>query len=171
MNDVYKIPPHLDRLLVTKAIDAAVTAARTSPCAKDQRGAAVWHHDYPHRLAAAPNGPPSPFFCDGSPACRAGCGKLAVHAEMRALGRYLRQCGAGNGFGMRGMSVLHIRVVDGIAVPSGPPSCVACSRDMLEAGVASVWLWHETGWCEYPAAEFHALSLAHAKHRLPVIRQ
>lgn len=63
-----------------------------------------------------------------------------------------------------------IRTVDRRQVTSGAPSCISCSRDMLEAGVAVVWLWHDTGWRGYAADEFHALSLQHEKHRLPVIR-
>jgi hypothetical protein len=87
---------------------------------------------------------------------------------MRAVNRYLRTA---TGTEATGMHVLHLRVVDGAAARSGPPSCISCSRDMLDAGVASVWLWHESGWREYPAAGFHALSLVHEKHRLPVIRR
>lgn len=114
-------------------IGQAIIAARRSTCHKDQRGAAVWHAAR-GGLVAASNGPPEPFACDGSDICRAACGKLAVHAEMRAVNRYLRGV---TGFATTGMQVLHIRVVDGKPVTSGPPSCITCSRDMLDAGVSS----------------------------------
>lgn len=148
-----------------EAVAAAIDAARASTCAKDQRGAAFWHHNY-GCLTAASNGPPVPFACDGSEACRSACGKLAVHAEVRAMLGYLRRA---EGLAVRDMQVLHIRVVNGEPVTSGPPSCITCSRDMLEAGISWVWLWRESGWTAYGAAEFHALSLRHEKHRLPVI--
>jgi deoxycytidylate deaminase len=150
-----------------EAIIAAIGAARGSTCAKDQRGAAVWHHNYGHMVAAS-NGPPTPFVCDGSSQCAKACGKLAVHAEERALLAYMR--GAG-GMAVHDMQVLHIRVVGGEPVTSGTPSCITCSRTMLEAGVSWVWLWHDAGWTGYSAADFHAASLAHDKHRLPVMRQ
>lgn len=120
-----------ERSVFHDAIDAAFVAALESRCAKDQRGAAVWHPNHGH-LTAASNGPPDPFSCDASDACRAACGKLAVHAEMRAVNRHLRTA---TGFATTGMHVLHLRVVDGRAVTSGPPSCITCSRDMLDAGV------------------------------------
>ena len=41
-----------------EAIDAAIEAAYEPCCAKDHRGAAVWHHNYGH-LTAASNGPPA----------------------------------------------------------------------------------------------------------------
>jgi hypothetical protein len=52
-----------------------------------------------------------------------------------------------------------------------PPSCITCSRTILEAKAARVWLWHEEGWAMYSADDFHAQSLAHPKHSLPVIRR
>lgn len=151
---------------LAEALDAALAAAFEPGCAKDRRGAAVWHSVFGN-LTAASNGPPRPFACDASEACRAACGKLAAHAEMRAVLTYLRIAA---GRGVRDFTVLHIRIVDGGPAPSGPPSCITCSRDMLEAGARSIWLWHADGWREYQADEFHALSLQHEKHRLPVIR-
>lgn len=67
-----------------QALQHAVEAARTSPCAKSKRGVVVFH-PVTGRWAAASNGPPSPFVCDGSVACRAGCRDVAVHAEARAI--------------------------------------------------------------------------------------
>ncbi len=151
-------------------IDAATKAARRSWCAKDSRGAAVFHNDpgsygsTTSRVVAAPNGPAPPFKCSGSPECRAACGKLAVHAEERALFEWEQRLGP------RGPDVVHIRVHENEPVVSGDPSCITCSRTMLLHGVAAVWLWHEAGWRRYPIVEFHALSLQHEKHRLPVIR-
>lgn len=169
MRSIYQRPSgmseHAHRSFLL-AVDAAIEAARSSPCAKDQRGAAVYHVNYGH-LVALPNAPPAPFVCDRSEACQAACGKLAVHAEMAALLKYLASA---TGFAAQGMDVVHVRTVGGEPVTSGPPSCISCSRDMLAAEVARVWLWHEEGWRSYDAADFHARSLTHEKHRLPVIR-
>jgi len=165
--DVSMVPADHRRGLL-RVIPRVIDEARRSLCAKDRRGAGVWHRNYDH-LSLGNNSPPSPFRCDGSDACKAACGKLAVHAEERALLRYLSA--AGNGLGSTGMDVLHLRVVDGEPVTSGPPSCITCSRTILEAKAARVWLWHEEGWAMYPADDFHVRSLAHPKHGLPVIRR
>lgn len=169
---IYDFPIGTDmteRNRLNEAINAAIAAARQSPCAKDQRGAAVWHPDGAV-MVADHNAPPEPFVCDGSEACKTACGKLAGHAEERALLKFMA-----HGRMAQGAHVLHIRTVEGQPVTSGQPSCITCSRTMLLAGVAKVWLWHGgigwSGWHGYPAAEFHALSLANEKHRLPVIRR
>lgn len=158
-----------DARRMDEAVRAAIAAARKSPCAKDQRGAAVWHRNAALMVAEC-NSPPLPFYCDGSDACRASCGKLAAHAEESALQAFQALGGVA-----KGASVLHVRTVNGQPVTSGPPSCVTCSRTLLVAGVADVWLWHGgeqwSGWHCYEAATFHALSLQHEKHRLPVIRR
>jgi deoxycytidylate deaminase len=167
---VYALPHDLypsESRWLCEGITQAVNAARRSTCSKDQRGAAVWHHTY-GAMVAASNGPPAPCICDGSDACRAACGKVAVHAEERALLRYL-QGGGGGGLACRGMTVLHIRVVNGEPVASGPPSCVTCSRTLLAAGASNIWLWHDEGWKSYAADAFHFASLSHQKHGLPVI--
>lgn len=160
---------HINDQPPNHVVTAAVEAARKSWCAKDTRGAALYHRD-PGRygstsrlVVAAANGPAPPFKCSGSAECRAACGKLAVHAEERALHEWERKVGP------EGPDVVHIRLVENIPAPSGPPSCITCSRTMLLHGVAAVWLWHETGWRRYPIVEFHALSLQHEKHKLPVI--
>lgn len=74
--------------------------------------------------------------------------------------------------------MLHIKLENGVAVPGGPPSCVTCSRTMLMAGAAGIWLWlapehvggTEPSWCWYDAVAFHTLSLLHPRNNLPVIR-
>lgn len=130
-------------------IAAAIAEAMKSPCAKSKRGVVIWRgHDL---LSRGWNAPPDPFICDGSAACRESCNKLAVHAEVDAL----LQCSD-----PEGASMLHVKVVDGRAVTSGGPSCWQCSRVILAAGIAWVWLLHEDGWRRYSAVEFHALTLA-----------
>lgn len=154
----------------TWIIEAATKTARTSWCAKDQRGVAVYKG-----LACftAANGPPPPFKCGGQGACRANCGKVAGHAEEYALWKWVASARRGS------PDMLHIKVdLEGRAVPGGPPSCVTCSRTMLMAGATGIWLWLDaehsgTGapaWRWYDAVEFHTLSLLHPRNNLPVIR-
>jgi deoxycytidylate deaminase len=145
------------------ALDAAVVAARQSPCAKSQRGVVVFTRSH-GVLGSGWNSPPAPFRCDGSPACRAACNKLAVHAEMAAL-HAIRRDGARS----RGdLEMLHVKVTDGVPVPSGGPSCWQCSREVLASGVRWFWLLHEDGLRRYAAEDFHAITLRTAG--LPVIR-
>lgn len=152
-------------------IDEAVKAARKSWCAKDQRGVVVWDG---WGVVSAANGPPAPFKCSGSAECRAACGKIAGHAEERALMEW------GNRPLWRPEArMLHIKLENDLPVPGGPPSCVGCSRSILMRGrIAGIWLWldaeHADGgvpaWRWYPAVEFHTLSLLHPRNNLPVIR-
>jgi len=89
--DVSMVPGDYRRWLL-RVIPQVIDEARRSLCAKDRRGAGVWHHNY-DCLSLGNNSPPEPFRCDGSDACKAACGKLAVHAEERALLRsVLRTC-------------------------------------------------------------------------------
>lgn len=136
-------------------ITAAVEAARQSPCAKSKRGVVIWRHwerfGITTTLATAFNAPPRPFTCTGSTTCRGVCNKVAVHAEERAILRV--------GTNAAGAELLHIKVRDGEPVASGGPSCWQCSRMILEAGIAGVWLLHEKGWRRYLAEEFHRLTL------------
>jgi deoxycytidylate deaminase len=151
-----------DRVRVLEPV--AVRVAMRSPCAKSKRGVLVvsmTERDWPDCLVGSGfNAQSEPFACDGSDACRAACGKLCVHAEAAAL----REAA---GLARRA-HLLHVKAVDGKAVPSGPPSCWQCSREILSAGISTVWLLHESGWTPYPAAEFHRLALEH--EHLPVLR-
>jgi deoxycytidylate deaminase len=139
--------------------DAALKAANSSPCAKSKRGAVVWEPLWGKILGVGHNAPPKPLQCDGSEECRASCGKVCVHAEMSAL---LAAGLPGSGYAL---DVVHLKTVDGLPVPSGPPSCWQCSRNMAVAGVEGVWLLHKDGWRRYEALEFHRLTLRH--HGLP----
>ena len=99
------------------------------------------------------------------------CSKICVHAEQAAL------LDAGIDLHTRRgeCEVAHLKVVDGEPVPSGPPSCVECSKLMLTAGIAAVWLLHESPeggppqWRRYDADDFHRRTLAHLS--LPVTEE
>lgn len=134
---------------------ALARAALAAPCAKDSRAAALVSPGG-LLLTLANNGPPFGFRCTRDAACAATCGRGAVHAEMRAL--------LGVELASRANAdMFHLRVdATGEPQPSRSPRCVDCTKHMLDAGVAALWLWHgrDNGWKRYPMVEAHALSAA-----------
>lgn len=121
------------------AIRAAVEAGRRSPCAKSKRGAAVFRRACStgcceRVLGVGWNAQPVPFSCTGSSACKAACGKLCLHAEARAIRAAWREWTGG-------VELVHAKVVNGLLVPGGGPSCWQCSREVLDVGLAAVWLY------------------------------
>jgi len=152
-----------------EALDRAVAAARKSPCAKSQRGVIVWNRPGlpPPRTRwsffLGWNHPPRGLSCDGSQWCKQWCSKLCVHAEADAIASAMRGCHS-----LEGWDMLHVKIVGGVAAPSGPPSCWQCSRTIVDAGIGRMWLLHESGLRSYSADEFHELTLQTCG--LPVIR-
>jgi deoxycytidylate deaminase len=146
------------------ALIAACKASLKSPC-RSKRGVSIWNRR--GLISTGFNDQPRGFRCDGSPRCKESCSKTAVHAEQSAI--------LSGGQSVQGASLLHVKTVDGAPVVSGPPSCLECSKLILEAGVSAVWLLHATGWTMYWAAEFHRitaiyhhLSLIEVDHRAPL---
>ena len=142
-----------------EALKLARQVGARSPCAKSKRGVVVWT---PHQVVATGfNAPPHGFSCEGSDACRAACGQVCVHAEQAAIL-------AANPGGLDGAEMLHVKVEatagGAWTVPGGGPSCVACSKLILEAGIAGMWLLEEREGkptlVRYTADEFHAATLA-----------
>lgn len=167
------------------AILAAVAAGSLSPCAKSKRGAVVYCPGSGVVLGRGWNGQPSPFSCTGSDECHALCGRLCIHAEVRAIRD--ATAGFGNlGFPAGDVELVHAKVVDGQLAAGGGPSCWQCSREILDVGIAAVWLfeqvlpdrephlgrvaggWERPGetWRRYTAEEFHRATAAH--HNLPL---
>lgn len=138
----------------SNAVLSAVNAAMHSAC-QSKRGAVIFYGDYV--LATGFNSKPE---CDGSERCKATCRLDAVHAEQAAL---LALSWTGPSRNFLGFEMLHVKAVDGNLAPSGPPSCVQCSKLIRFVGIEAMWLFHESGWCRYEADEFHRLSLAGAK--------
>lgn len=145
------------------ALAAAIEIAKVSPCAKSNRGVVIFHRR-DGILASGHNHPPSPFRCDGSGDCREFCNQLCVHAELAAL-HDLRFNLVSR---VRDLEMLHVKVINGVAVPSGPPSCWQCSREILAARVCTMWLLHDEGLRSYSSEEFHEKTLRHCK--LPIAR-
>ncbi len=138
-------------------ISIACRFAVTSPCAKSKRGAALFNARTLRAISAGCNGPAGDRSCDGSEACRASCSRRCAHAEQRAL-RYAYAVSDDRG----DLELVHVKVVDGRLVAGGPPSCWQCSREVLEARIAAVWLYQDAGggqfWRRWEAAEFDAAS-------------
>lgn len=132
-------------------VEAAIEAAKMSPCCKTKRGAAIyapeWADAYMHGsepagvtvTAVGFNAPPLTFKCDGSYRCQSACGKICIHAEDRAL----RTHGALDVAVQ--LEMVHVKIVDGKLVAGGPPSCVLCSKVVADAGVG-MWLFEATSW-------------------------
>lgn len=145
------------------ALRAAVSAGNLSPCAKSKRGVVIFH---PEKgiISAGKNHPPAGYRCDGSDACRKNCPQLCIHAEMDALRWVTPQAKA--------LQLLHVKVMDGQPVPTGSPSCIGCSKHILESPIQTVWLLEHRGagaeLRSYDTARFHELSLQY--RGLPVIR-
>lgn len=121
------------------AIAEAVAAARLSPCAKSKRGVSFFSRRTGVTFRGDFNGPPEGFSCSGSDTCKAHCRKVAVHAEERAIMGILGEMAHLGEW----PDLVHVKVVNGELVPSGPPSCLQCSRLVAEVGVG-VWLYEGT---------------------------
>ncbi len=148
-------------LWLAQVAEVAVLAARQGPCAKSKRGV-VLVSAYPLIGEARGliqnsgffNGPPAPFVCSGTAECAKACGQISVHAEARAVD-WLRDC-------RRRAALVHVKIDSEIVdldkktlVAGGPPSCVTCSRAMLESGaVTDVFLYQANrSWNERPCLE------------------
>jgi deoxycytidylate deaminase len=142
---------------------AAVEEAMRSPCAKSKRGVVVFTRRSIVRYGH--NHPPLGMACDGSAACREHCNKLCVHAEEAALADLASM----NPLPVGPIDMLHVKAMDGVAVPSGPPSCWQCSRKILDSGlIDTMWLLHAGGLQAYAPSVFHEMTLRECG--LPIIR-
>jgi deoxycytidylate deaminase len=147
------LPPHV--------VEYAVTRGARSPCGKSKRGAVVFDPYNGEIISGGSNRLPDGVCAAALPvvneaaaeACRRSCGTRCVHAEAKAILRTYPHDRAG-----RQLEIVHVKVVDGAAVASGPPSCVPCAALILEARIEAAWLLHEYGWIRYMAADFYRLS-------------
>ena len=144
-------------MTVEDAAYFAIRAALESPC-QSKRGAVIWGKN--GVISIGRNHQPQPFPCDGSDICKENCGRTAIHAEQSAILKAAPDV-------IVGAHMLHVKVVDGKLVASGLPSCMECSKLILESGIAYMWLYHESGWKWYTASEFHRASCEHNLISLP----
>ena len=149
----------------------ALEAASESTC-RSQRGAVAFTgNDLDGRELVAVGFNQKPGgTCDGSERCKATCRREAVHAEQALLASGVDLAAGGV------VEVLHVKRAGGRLAVSGGPDCLECSKLLLFAGVAAVWLYHgeleitervdpnippagSRGWRRYPIEEFHRLSI------------
>ena len=149
-----------------EAIQTATEAALKSVCQKSKRGAVIFMDPTPYStesrnpllIASGFNQLPI-GNCSGSPECRKFCGRRCVHAEQDAI---IEAMAVTDG-SMRFCILLHIKVVDGVAVPGGGPSCLECSKLILHSGIMGVWLWENKPagpeWVYRTAEQFNRATL------------
>lgn len=158
-------------------IEHARVTAMLSPCAKSQRGAVIFDPMgfelpdlYRGIVAAGENRQPRPMVCYGSEACRSACSKLCIHAEQHAL-LNLPTWKLAPGVLPR-LEMVHVKVVNSVVLPGGPPSCWQCSKLVLFSGIAAMWLYEGTEvdrtfglaqWRRYTALAFHQTTLINSK--------
>lgn len=142
-------------------IEAARLAAIESPCAKSKRGVALFNREDADRwersrslpsdrqsiVARGFNGPPARFACKESMVCRGSCADICMHAEQRAI---IAALGCDD---VADLELVHVKIVDGAVVAGGGPSCLQCSKLVVEVGLRGVWLfeaqhWHDEIPCE-----------------------
>lgn len=145
--------------LPLSVLEHAIAAARSSPCQKSKRGAAVFRLDvWPSMTAgvtigAGFNGQPPPWRCDGTckrdayPGGPSICSLVCRHAEQRAIALALVSLDRdGRPADMLlEHDIVHIKVDgDGQPVAGGGPSCIQCSTAILDARLSNVWLLEMT---------------------------
>ncbi len=187
------------------AVQQAIDAAGLSPCQKRKVGIAVYACDYRMQdgreyvrqtNAVGHNGPPwypawsardvidgpvvTPYtkpLCDGSPDCRRDCAKRCVHAEARAIDLIYPDLFLFQRAGL--LRLVHVKLGrHGEVTACDGPSCIECSKMILDRGIGGIWLfernkpgageaweaWYKGSvlpdpipprWIYYPAAEFH----------------
>lgn len=166
-------------------VDYAVEVAMKSPC-QSKRGVLI-ADKAGDLIGEGFNHQPSPFICDGSDACKRTCGKTAVHAEQSAI--LSARADVRSGW------MLHVKARDGKPCASMAPSCLECSKLILESGISWMHLLHDTtaqilpgekvvgvveGWSvdgsikelhisRYSAQHFHWLTAEYSHHRASLI--
>lgn len=146
-------------------IGLAEQQARSSSCLKSKRGAVVYAPSSLTAYGRGFNGQPEGFACTGSAACRKACGMICEHAEARAIREAIAFRAAGAGWLA---DLVHVKIgSDGLLVAGGGPSCVQCSRLIVDVGfIGKVWLYEEhagggaPSWVRYTADSFHQITLA-----------
>jgi deoxycytidylate deaminase len=140
-------------------IQIAIEASLNSPC-QSKRGVAIFRAF--NHISSGWNHKPEPFRCDGSNDCKMHCGKDAIHAEQHAI---LGGLSSGYASQLDCCEMLHVKTENGALVTSPGPSCLQCSKLILEVRLTGMWLYHHQGWKRYKPAEFHYLSGAYVPRK------
>lgn len=157
-------------------IDEAARIALKSPCLKSQRGVVIYSKQMrdalglPLLIGSGYNSPPQDICCksclrenDKSNA-RYDVGCRSIHAEMRAINNAID---LHRRHSLVGATMYHAKVKNGIAVPSGSPSCASCSKAILDERIGWFVMWQKIDGAEcyvaYDADEFNRLSFEYHK--------
>lgn len=138
-----------------RCIDLAVQEALKSRCSKSKRGVVISKEG--DIIGRGANNPPLDMQCKPD-YCYQICNQYTVHGEQNAILDALR-----NGHELSGSRMYHIKVKEGEVRTSGQPSCVQCSKLVMQSGIAEFVLKHDEGYGLYDAREFHELSLKSLK--------
>ena len=115
-------------------VDHAVAVAMESPCVS-KRGVVIGtsQSDF---VSDGYNHQPYPFQCTSDEKCKRTCGKTAIHAEQAALLSAMRRS-------LRGCWMLHVKAKQDKPCASMAPSCMECSKLILESGISWMHLLHD----------------------------
>lgn len=102
----------------------------------------------------ATNEPPTGFSCKNNEACKKVCNQVCIHAEENAIIKAFQR-----GLNVKDGICLHLKIVNNEPTSSGNPSCIYCSRKLLQSGIKFMYLFHEDGWKKYTTEEFHRETL------------
>jgi len=119
-------------------------------CKKSKRGVVIW--DNKERYVSAYNSPPKFFICDKI--CIKNCNEKAVHAEQRAI-----LLAFNNRMKLSECDMMHVKTINNKLVISGGPSCIHCSKMIVENKIKNMWLYEVTGWEKYSAINFHKITM------------
>lgn len=149
----------------------AIEQSNHSLCVS-KRGCAIWgeriHSTQPLIIGRGYNKHTGIRGCLQNSQCKVTCRSLAVHAEQVALMDALH-----NNVHIHNQPIfmVHVKTQNNKLVPSGPPSCVQCSKLILASPmrITGVYLFHEQGWGFYPTIQFHALSMENEGRKESVV--
>lgn len=133
-------------------LDKMIFYGSKGPCAKSKRVSAIITNYNEYVISV--NTPPVGFNCQNNDACKKVCNQVCVHAEENAI---LTAFNAN--LEVKNSTCLHLKIKDGNPTFSGRPSCIYCSRKLLQSEVKYMYLFHENGWKRYTSEEFHRETL------------
>ena len=127
------------------AIDAAIEAAKLSPCAKSKRGVSVYSTAQTLPFAIVGTGfnhPADGSSCDKGDACRALCREVCIHAETAAVLDALNARSLP--YTRPDLELVHVKLDEKKElVAGGPPSCWPCANLIRASGLWAVWLYED----------------------------
>lgn len=158
MNNIYNNSLFSSSLLINfvELIDNMIKKGSLGTCNKSKRVSAIVYSNGISVIET--NSPPFPFVCQNDLRCQSICNQICVHAEERAILSAFKKYGD-----VDNCICLHLKIVNGIPVVSGDPSCITCARKLLECDVKYMYLWQKDGWKRWTSEEFYIDTLINLK--------